>query len=396
MKIRAIKTLRVPPYDNLLWVMVETDEGLTGVGEACKAATAVEAYIHDWCAPLLVGKSALDIPARRAELEPYIGWGGAGVETRAVSAIDIALWDLMGKAQNRPVVEVLGGRARETIRTYNTCAGSGYMRKAEGQKSSNWALANEGQYEDLNAFLNTADELAHSLLEEGITGMKIWPFDIAAERTGGRDINAEEVKRALSPFEKIRHAVGDKMDIMVEFHSLWSLPMARRLAGYLEPFNTYWHEDPFRLDNPSDIAAYAPHSKAWICVSETWSSIHQFRDALATGAVGVAMFDLAWCGGITDGRKIAALAEAHKVPCAPHDCTGPIGYAAGCHVAMHIPNALIMESVRAFYKGWYNDLVTGLPQVKDGHITLTDAPGHGIVLNDGLEQREGAVVRRST
>ncbi|MEM8552576.1 MAG: enolase C-terminal domain-like protein, partial [Pseudomonadota bacterium] len=210
-----------------------------------------------------------------------------------------------------------------------------------------------------------------------------------------RDITADELRRALEPFAKIRSAVGDKMDIMVEFHSLWSLPMAKRLAGPLKDFATYWHEDPFRLDTPADIAAYAPHTDAWICVSETLSTVAHFRQALETGCVGVAMFDLEWCGGFTDARKIAAIAEAHKVPCAPHDCTGPIGYAAGCHLAMHIPNALIMESVRAFYKGWYNDLVTGLPVVEDGMIRLNEAPGHGIALLPDLLKREGAQLKRA-
>jgi L-alanine-DL-glutamate epimerase-like enolase superfamily enzyme len=395
-KITAVETLRIPPYENLVWVILETDEGLTGLGEACQGPAAVEAFVHEWCAPRLVGTDPLRIPERRASLDTYLGWGAAGVETRAVSAVDIALWDLFGKSCGRPVADMLGGRARDSIRTYNTCAGSGYMRRAVGQRSENFALDASGDYEDLDAFLNRADELAHSLLEEGITGMKIWPFDMAAERTGGKDISAAELRRALEPFEKIRGAVGDRMDIMVEFHSLWSLPMAKRLARHLADYDTYWHEDPFRLDTPADIADYAPHSQAWVCVSETLATPALFRQALETGAVGVAMFDLAWCGGFTDARKIAALAEAWKVPCAPHDCTGPVGYAAGTQIAMHLPNALIMESVRAFYKGWYNDLVTGLPVVKDGMISIPEGPGLGMELLPDVRSREGVISRRTT
>ena len=175
--------------------------------------------------------------------------GGAGVETRALSAIDIALWDIFAKACGQPLCVALGGRARERIRTYNTCAGYKYIRDARAQAVANWHTGERGgPYEDLEAFLYRADELAHSLLEDGITGMKIWPFDPAAERTGGLDIAPEELTRALEPFEKIRRAVGDRMDIMVEFHSLWSLPMAKRLAQALKPYGTYWHEDPFRLE----------------------------------------------------------------------------------------------------------------------------------------------------
>ncbi|WP_420392030.1 mandelate racemase/muconate lactonizing enzyme family protein [Acuticoccus sp.] len=396
MKMTALETLRVPPFENLLWLRIETDEGIVGLGEASKAPASVAAYLHEWCAPRLIGEDPRAIPARRASLVPYLGWGAAGVETRAVSAVDIALWDILGKATTLPVADALGGRARSSIRTYNTCAGAGYMRRALGQRTANYALGAEGAYEDLDGFLHRADELAHSLLEEGITGMKIWPFDAAAERSGGWDISADELVTALEPFEKIRVAVGDRMDIMVEFHSLWSLPMAKRLARALTEYDTYWHEDPFRLDNPADIADYAPHSEAHVCVSETLSTIHHFREALATGAVGVAMFDLGWCGGFTDARKIAALAEAWRVPVAPHDCTGPVGYAAGSHLAMHVPNALVMESVRAFYKGWYNDLVTGLPTVANGMLTLHEAPGHGIELLSDVASREGVVVQRTT
>src|SRR5690606_5829815 len=137
-----------------------------------------------------------------------------------------ALWDIFGKALGVPVSVALGGKSRDAVRTYNTCAGYSYIRDSRAQSVDNWGLAakSAGPYEDLDAFLNCADELAHSLLEEGITGMKIWPFDIAAERTHGLDISAAELRTALEPFEKIRNAVGDKMDIMVEFHSLWRLP----------------------------------------------------------------------------------------------------------------------------------------------------------------------------
>ena len=396
MKITAIETIKVEPYENLLWVNIVTDEGVIGLGEASKSRDTVATYIHEWCAPRLIGTDPLRIPERRRSLEGYLGWGAPGVETRAISAIDLALWDLFGKVHNKPVADMLGGRARDSIRTYNTCAGSGYMRRAVGQSTANWALDGAGDYEDLDAFLNRADELALSLLEEGITGMKIWPFDVPAERTGGRDIAADELKRALEPFEKIRGAVGDKMDIMVEFHSMWSLPMAKRLSRILADYDTYWHEDPFRLDNPGDIVHYAPYCDAFVCVSETLSTIHHFREALSTGCVGVAMFDLGWCGGFSDARKIAALAEAHKVPCAPHDCTGPVVYAAGCHLSMHIPNALVMESVRAFYKGWYNDLVSGLPPVENGQIRLHEAPGHGIALLPDLLDSDRAVIQRTT
>jgi galactonate dehydratase len=396
MKITALETLRLGEFPNLIWVRLHTDEGLVGLGETFFGASAVEAYLHDTVAPKLLGKDPRQIEARNASLGNYLGWRGSGVETRGNSAVDLALWDLFGKSIGLPVCEALGGRARDKIRVYNTCAGYRYVRDARAQAVANWHLGEQGgPYEDLDAFLTRADELAHSLLEQGITGMKIWPFDIAAERTAGWDISPAELDTALEPFRKIRRAVGDRIDIMVEFHSLWSLPMAKKLAARLAEFDTYWHEDPFRLDNLGDLADYARHSKAWVCASETLSYTHSFREYLATGAAGVVMLDLSWCGGLSEARKIAGMAEAWHVPVAPHDCTGPVVYAASCHFSMHARNALIQEAVRAFYTGWYRELVTALPEVANGEVTVGQAPGLGLELLPGLEKRGDAVVRRS-
>jgi galactonate dehydratase len=394
MKITAVETVRLGEFPNLVWVRLRTDEGLTGLGETFMGAAAVEAYIHESAAPKLIGRDPIQIEAISKSLINYLGWRGTGVETRGNSAIDIALWDLFGKAIGRPVCEALGGRSRDRIRVYNTCAGYKYIRDERSQAVANWGVGNkQGPYEDLEAFLHRADELALSLLEQGITGMKIWPFDIAAERTAGWDISPAELDAALEPFAKIRKAVGNRMDIMVEFHSLWSLPMAQRLARALEPFGTYWHEDPLRLDNLADLKAYAQHSKAWVCASETLAYTHSFREYLETGVAGVAMLDLSWCGGLSEARKIAALAEAWHVPVAPHDCTGPVVYAASCHFSLHARNALIQESVRAFYTGWYTELVTELPPITKGEVTVNMKPGLGLDLLPDLDRRKDASVR---
>ena len=394
MKITAVETVRLGEFPNLIWIRLRTDEGLVGLGETFMGAAAVEAYIHESAAPKLIGRDPIQIEAINKSLINYLGWRGTGVETRGNSAIDIALWDLFGKAIGRPVCEALGGKSRDRIRVYNTCAGYKYIRDERSRAVANWGVGNkQGPYEDLEAFLHRADELALSLLEQGITGMKIWPFDIAAERTAGWDISPAELDAALEPFAKIRKAVGNRMDIMVEFHSLWSLPMAQRLARALKPFGTYWHEDPLRLDNLADLKAYAEHSKAWVCASETLAYTHSFREYLETGVAGVAMLDLSWCGGLSEARKISALAEAWHVPVAPHDCTGPVVYAASCHFSLHARNALIQESVRAFYSGWYTELVTELPAITKGEVTVNMKPGLGIDLLPDLDRRKDASVR---
>ncbi len=394
MKITALETLRLEEFGNIVFVRLHTDEGVVGLGETFMGPKAVEAYLHETVAPKVLGRDPLQIEAINADLSRfYLGWSSAGAETRGNSAMDIALWDIFGKAHGKPICDMLGGRSRDKIRVYNTCAGYKYIRDSSAQSVANWHVGEQGgPYEDLEGFLYRADEVALSLLEQGITGMKIWPFDIAAERTNGFDMSPQELNTALEPFRKIRKAVGDKMDIMVEFHSLWSLPMAKKLAERLAEFDTYWHEDPFRLDNVSDLKDYARHSKAWVCASETLSYTHAFREYLETGAAGVAMLDLSWCGGISEARKIAALAEARHVPVAPHDCTGPVVYMASCQFSMHARNALIQESVRAFYSGWYKELVTTLPKVENGEVTIDfAAPGLGTELLPDLHKRKDAV-----
>jgi galactonate dehydratase len=291
---------------------------------------------------------------------------------------------------------VLGGFTRDSIRTYNTCAGSTYMRHAKGQTSANYGLGGPRRdYDDLDAFLNRADDLAEELLAEGITAMKIWPFDIAAEKTGGWSISAEDLRKALQPFEKIRRRVGDRMDVMVEFHSMWKLLPATKIARALHPYDTYWHEDPIRMDSLDSLKRYAEASTAPICASETLGSRFAFRDYLETGVAGIVMLDIGWCGGISEARKIAAMAEAWSLPIAPHDCTGPVVLAASTHLSLNAPNALIQESVRAYYRGWYRDLVTGVPEVTNGFISVEQIPGHGVALQPDLGRRF-TVTRRTS
>jgi len=397
MKITRLETLRLGEFPNLVWLRVHTDQGPVGVGETSYAARSVEAYLHEYVAPRVLGRDPLEIEALHRSLIGYLGWRGSGVETRAASAFDLALWDLYGKASNQPLYQLLGGASRQTIRTYNTCAGYRYIRAAGGQTTKNWGLEGkpQGPYEDLDAFLHRADELAHSLLEQGITGMKIWPFDPHAEASDGLYISSENLETSLEPFRRIRSAVGKRMDIMVEFHSLWRLTAAQCIARALAEFDTFWHEDPIRMDSLALLKQYAPHSKAPICASEILAGRWSFKDLLETGVAGVVMFDLAWCGGVTEARRIAALADAWQLPVAPHDCTGPLVYAASVHFSIWAPNALIQESVRAFYTGWYNELVTHVPQPVKGYFGKPPGPGIGADLLPEVWKRKDASVRVS-
>lgn len=396
MKITRVETVRIEERPNLLWVRVHSDDGPSGLGETFYMAETVETYVHEFVAPRVIGRDPLQIDLLAADLTGYLGFRSTGAEVRGNSAFDIALWDLFGKATGQPIAQLLGGFSRDAIRTYNTCAGTEYIKQATGQHSGNYGLTGGNKdYDDLNGFLHRADELAHSLLEDGITAMKIWPFDLAAEKTRGQYISAADMKAALIPFEKIRDAVGDKIDIMVEFHSMWQLLPAMEIARELAPFKTFWHEDPIKMDSLGSLKRYADVSRAPISASETLGSRWAFRDLLETGAAGIVMLDVSWCGGLSEARKIASMAEAWHLPVAPHDCTGPVVLGVSTHLALNAPNALVQESVRAFYNTWYRDLVTALPEVANGMITVPPGPGHGMELNPDLEQGF-TVLRRVT
>ncbi len=389
MKITAIKTYRLEEFANVLWVHVETDAGITGLGETFYGAGAVEAHIHDTLSSRLLGKNPLHIEALHKDMVSLpMAQSSTGAEYRAASAIDIALWDIFGKACGLPVHQMLGGQCWDKIRVYNTCAGYRYVRTNNIKPVSNWNLGDdEGPYEDLVGFMTRADALAENLLEQGVTAMKIWPFDPHAQETRGQYITTEQMKTAIEPFEKIRKAVGDKMEIMVEFHSLWNLPTAKKIAKALEPYSPTWYEDPIRMNSPQALGEFAASTDVWTCASETLGSRWPYKDMLDHNATHVVMVDLCWTGGLTEGRKIAALAETWHRPFAPHDCIGPVGFAAAIHMSFSQPNTLIQESVRAFYRGWYNELVTAVPKIENGYVYPMEGPGLGVELLPSFFER---------
>jgi L-alanine-DL-glutamate epimerase-like enolase superfamily enzyme len=396
MIIKAIETLRLEEFPNLLWVVVEDNEGGRGTGESFFGTPATDAYLHETAAPLLIGQDARDREAIRRRLAPYVGYNGAGAEVRGASAVDMALWDLWGRHLNQPVWRLLGGRCRERIRTYNTCAGYKYVRGAVGQTSANWGLGGaEGPYEDLDGFLTDAGKVAESLLSEGITGMKIWPFDFAAEASHGAAITPDQLAEAMEPFAKIRNAVGSEMQIMAEMHLLWQPHAMAEIARALEPHDIYWIEDPMPATAPSSWADLRRQVRPKIAGSETMATRAAFRSFMETGALDVVIMDLGWCGGLTEAKAIASMAEAFHLPVAPHDCTGPLAWAACTNLTINAPNALLQESVRAFYSGWYTELAQNLPVVEDGHIHLPDGVGMITELKPEVWSRADATVRRT-
>ena len=226
--------------------------------------------------------------------------------------------------------------------------------------------------------------------------MKIWPFDYAAEQSNGHHISSTDLNKALEPFAKIRNAVGDKIDIMAELHALWDRPNAVKISRALEQFNPYWVEDPVFMDHLGSLDRVARSTRAPIAVGETRGGVADFRYLLELDSLSLIIMDIAWCGGLTEAKKITGMAEAWHVPVAFHDCTGPVALTAATHLALASNNCDIQEIVRAFYYGWYGELMTNLPPVENGRISAPDGNGLGIELQPDVLTRSDCHIRRSS
>lgn len=398
MRIVRVETIRPEIQKNVCFVRLHADNGLTGLGEAFFGSRAVEAYLHETAASVLL---ALENPsperAARA-LSPYVGYQGGGAETRGNGALDVALWDLLGKSAGMPLSRLFGGPVRDDIGTYNTCAGSQYINADARQTSANWGLAGpnaDRAYEDLTAFLEHPAELARELWDEGIRGMKVWPFDRAAEANEGRDISPSELAQGMSVIEAIRGEVGFEMKLMVELHGLWSRRAATVIADALTPLQPYWIEDPLRADQVTALAALRRDIDVPVALGETAVGRRGFHQLLDQAAVDIVTMDIGWTGGITEARKIASLADMHETPIAPHDCTGPVSLAVSAHVAISAPNGLIQETARSFYRTWYSSLAEGFPTLEADRLYLNDRPDDGVTLLPGLETSQHVITATS-
>lgn len=375
MKITAIESLQWAAYPRLLVVRVHTDSGITGLGETVDKIPGTKGALHGTIAPLMLGQDALDIEGNwRFVFDNIMYHGYAGAELRALSAVEVALWDILGKHYKAPLYHLLGGRIRDRIPTYNTCIGfSGVADYAQ------WSQ-NDGR---------DAGKLATSLLMDGIHAMKIWPFDRFSERTWGQHIAHSELEQGLGAVRAIREAVGNAMDIGIECHFRWNRVSIERIARALEPYDILFMEDILPATNVDEIGETARRINIPVIGSELLMTRWQLREWLEKHTSQIIMTDPVWNGGIAETRKIANMAEAFGVPLVLHNVAGPICHAACMHLGAHIPNLYFVESVRAFYKTYFGVLsdYTPLPN-PDSTFNLPEGPGLGVNLKDDLLKRD--------
>jgi L-alanine-DL-glutamate epimerase-like enolase superfamily enzyme len=333
--ITAIETV-VPAriMSGLLLLRIHTDAGIVGHGETYMAPHAVAAMIHDWMSPRLLGGDALAIESHwRFLYERSANVGNRGAELRAISAIDLALWDILGQVCRQPIYRLLGGPVRDRVAVYNSCGHPNYGRSVGHQGWPGYGgLGERGPLNDAWQLFHNPCDLAEELVAEGYSGVKTWPFDAIAHRGGGARISLADLDEAVRPLCEMRQRVGDKLEIMVDGHGFFLLPAALRIAEALRDIRPLWLEDILKMDNIDTLVDFRRQSRMPISASEMLLSRSDFLAVLERRGADFVMVDPTWCGGISEAARIAHLAEAYNIPVTMHDCTGPLTLMAGLHV----------------------------------------------------------------
>lgn len=386
MKITKIETA-VPRQHlpGLLALRIHTDCGYIGHGETYYVPEAVASMIHDWMAQRLLGADPLAIESHwRFLYERTTNFGSRGCELRAISAIDLALWDILGQVCEQPIWQLLGGRAQERIAVYNSSAGPSYADQDKGNKDSHvWPgygdIGNEGPLNDYWAVVNNPVDYAKELIDEGYKALKMWNFDFAAHKPNGSlYISKEDIEIGLKPMRAIRDAVGDKIEILLDGHGFFQLPAALRIAKAMREIDPLWIEDVIRPDCIDTIADFRSQAGVPLAVGEMMISMEDYRLVLEKRAADYIMIDPTWVGGISQTHRIAQMAQAYNVPVVMHDCTGPLTLLSGIHVATATPNVAWQETVRAHVRMLYSGLITEDIRVEGGYAYATENPGIGV------------------
>jgi galactonate dehydratase len=348
-------------------VRLHTDKGLVGMGETYPFHQGEVGVLRDY-APTLIGRDPRDIDGIwRAYYHRMAMRNAGGADMRILSAVNMAQLDLLGQAAGLPLYRLLGGKTRRRVRVYNTT-------------TDYWAINETKMGRDTM-------KIVQFLLDRGITAMKIYPFSASDNY-----ISNEALDRGMGWIREIRDKVGLKMDIAVDCWGRFDLPSAQRIAKALEPYNILYLEDAMLMNNPQAYAQLARETSVPICISETLASRYEYREYFESKACDVIMYDLTWCGGPSEAKKISDMADTYFIPTSPHTCGGPLLYLCSIHMCTAISNFLIMESNYWKYTHQYPYFINKVPVPQEGHVTPLEAPGIGAEIRPELFRSGDAIV----
>ncbi len=347
MKITDISIYLAKEWRTFLFVVIDTDEGIYGLGEAgiTGRELAVQGAIEHF-KPLLIGQD----PFRTEHIWQMLFRGGffpaQRILTAAIAAIDIALWDIKGKVLGVPVYQLLGGLARDKVVTYNHNMGE------------------------------TIEELVESCQRSVEEGWKVIRWGLAHQK-GSVFEPRHAVRRAIKEFQAVREAVGDDIEICMDVHTRVNLADAVTLCREVEPFRPYFMEDPLRVENAQSYRNLRNRTNVPLAVGEQYSSKWDFRQIIEEELMDYARVDLCVCGGISEAKKIAGWCETHYIDLAVHNPIGPVATSAFLHLCLSIPNFAVQELPRRPGDSM-PDVVLNQPVCEDGYLLPPAAPGLGI------------------
>ncbi|KNG94995.1 mandelate racemase/muconate lactonizing enzyme family protein [Pseudaestuariivita atlantica] len=357
-----------PGWGGRYWILVKvtTACGITGWGE-CYASTvgpvAMEAVIRDVFDRYFEGENPENVERlfRRVYSSGFTQRPDLTV-MGAFSGLEIACWDILGKARDRPVWALIGGRMWDRVRLYT------YLYPLPSHEVSDFWTSPE-----------MAAECAVAMVEAGYTAVK---FDPAGPYTmrGGHQPAMSDISMSVAFCRAIREAVGDRADLLFGTHGQFNTSGAIRLGQALEPYLPLWYEEPIPPDNIAEFRKVAEAVRIPVATGERMTTKAEFAAALNAG-VAILQPALGRSGGIWEGKKIAALAEVHNAQMAPHLYAGPVEWAANLHLATATPNLLIAETIETPF---HDALIKGTIKVENGHVSLSDAPGLGIEVDEAL------------
>jgi galactonate dehydratase len=341
---------------NYLFVRLTTDSGLTGVGEASLEwqERAVQCLLHDWVEERVLGAHPFDVEALIGAMIRDQYQGGPTILT-AISGVEIALWDLIGKACGQPVYKLLGGRAREHLAAY----------------------AN-GWYGGARSPAEFADK-ACEVVNRGYSAMKFDPFGVAWQ-----EMSLREMEQAVKTVAAVRKAVGDGVELMIEVHGRLSASSAIEVGRRLEPYRPAWYEEPVTphsLDLLQEVKQALPFP---VAAGERLYMLEEFSRLAELRACDIVQMDLAHCGGLSLGKKIAAIAQGHDLRLAPHCSIGPVALCAAVHFGWSTPHVMIQENFADYDVPWRSDLVRGWNLCEHGEFHLPTGPGLGIEIDPAV------------